>query len=33
MIVVTHDPDVAHNCRRTIHFRDGMIVEDKASVA
>ena len=30
MIVVTHDPDGALHCRRTIHFRDGMIVEDKA---
>jgi len=30
MIIVTHDPDVARQCRRTIHFRDGMIVEDKA---
>ena len=33
MIVVTHDPDVAHRCRRVIHFRDGMIVEDKATAS
>jgi putative ABC transport system ATP-binding protein len=30
MIVVTHDPDVAMRCRRTIRFKDGMIIEDKA---
>jgi putative ABC transport system ATP-binding protein len=33
MIVVTHDPDVAHRCRRIIRFRDGMIVEDKATAS
>jgi len=29
MIVVTHDPDVAHRCRRIIHFLDGKIVDDE----
>jgi putative ABC transport system ATP-binding protein len=33
MIVVTHDPDVAMRCRRTIRFKDGMIIEDKATAS
>lgn len=30
IIVVTHEPDIAHYAERTIHFKDGKIVEDKA---
>ncbi|HMO57467.1 MAG TPA: ABC transporter ATP-binding protein [Roseiflexaceae bacterium] len=28
VILVTHDPDVAHNARRIIAVRDGLVVED-----
>jgi putative ABC transport system ATP-binding protein len=28
LIVVTHDPDVAAQLQRTIHIRDGVVVED-----
>jgi len=28
LIVVTHDPDVAAQVQRTIHIRDGVVVED-----
>lgn len=28
VIMVTHDPEVSSRCRRTIHLRDGKIVED-----
>lgn len=28
LIVVTHDPDVAARLQRTIHIRDGVVVED-----
>jgi putative ABC transport system ATP-binding protein len=29
IILITHEPDVAHHARRIIHIRDGEIVEDK----
>jgi len=25
-VIVTHDPDIANHCRRTIHIRDGKII-------
>ena len=28
VLIVTHDPSVAESCPRTIHIRDGKIVED-----
>jgi putative ABC transport system ATP-binding protein len=28
LIVVTHDPDIAAQLQRTIHIRDGVVVED-----
>jgi ABC-type lipoprotein export system ATPase subunit len=28
IMLVTHDPDVAHHAKRVIHIRDGSIVED-----
>jgi putative ABC transport system ATP-binding protein len=28
IVMVTHDPDVAHRCRRVVHIRDGRIIED-----
>ena len=30
MVIVTHEPDIAAYCRRTIRLRDGRIVEDTA---
>jgi putative ABC transport system ATP-binding protein len=29
ILVVTHEEDIAHMCKRIIHLRDGVIVEDK----
>ncbi len=29
ILIVTHDPDVARRARRTIHIRDGRVVEDE----
>lgn len=29
ILVVTHENDIAHMCKRIIHLRDGVIVEDK----
>lgn len=29
ILVVTHEEDIAHMCKRIIHLRDGIIVEDK----
>jgi macrolide transport system ATP-binding/permease protein len=29
VIIITHDPEIAAQCDRTIHFRDGFIVQDK----
>ena len=30
LVIVTHEADIAAYCKRTIHLRDGRIVEDKA---
>jgi putative ABC transport system ATP-binding protein len=29
ILVVTHEDDIAHMCKRIVHLRDGVIVEDK----
>ncbi|MDC6350145.1 ABC transporter ATP-binding protein [Zeaxanthinibacter sp. PT1] len=29
ILVVTHEEDIAHMCKRIIHLKDGVIVEDK----
>ena len=29
ILVVTHEDDIAHMCKRIVHLRDGIIVEDK----
>jgi putative ABC transport system ATP-binding protein len=29
ILVVTHEPDIAHMCKRIVHLKDGVIVEDK----
>ncbi len=29
LILVTHDPEVADNAKRTIMLRDGLVVEDR----
>ena len=29
ILVVTHEEDIAHMCKRIVHLRDGVIVEDK----
>lgn len=29
ILVVTHEPDIANMCKRIVHLRDGVIVEDK----
>jgi putative ABC transport system ATP-binding protein len=31
--VVTHEPDIAAHCRRTIRVRDGLVVEDVINTA
>ena len=31
LILVTHDPEIAHNAKRTIRLRDGLVVEDTGS--
>lgn len=31
VVVVTHEPDIAAHCRRTIRVSDGQIVEDYAN--
>jgi putative ABC transport system ATP-binding protein len=33
VIVVTHEPDIAAHCRRTVRVLDGRIVEDRANPA
>lgn len=32
VIIITHDPEIAAQCDRTIHFRDGHIVQDSKKV-
>ena len=29
MVVITHEHDIANMCKRIVHLRDGVIVEDK----
>ncbi len=29
ILVVTHEDDIAHMCKRIVHLKDGVIVEDK----
>ncbi len=29
ILVVTHEEDIAHMCKRIVHLKDGIIVEDK----
>jgi putative ABC transport system ATP-binding protein len=29
IVMITHEPDIAHHAKRIIHIRDGIIVEDK----
>ena len=29
ILVVTHEEDIAHMCKRIVYLRDGIIVEDK----
>ena len=33
VVVVTHEPDIAAHCRRTIRVRDGLVVEDVINAA
>jgi len=33
IIIVTHEPDVAHRCERTITLRDGQVVSDECKAA
>ena len=29
LLIVTHEEEVANMCKRIVHLRDGLIVEDK----
>ena len=29
LLIVTHEEDIAKMCKRIVHLRDGVIVEDK----
>ena len=29
ILVVTHEKDIAHMCKRIVYLKDGVIVEDK----
>ena len=29
ILVVTHEPDIAHMCKRIVYFRDGVIIKDE----
>jgi ABC-type lipoprotein export system ATPase subunit len=33
IILVTHEADIAHHARRTVHLRDGLIESDALSEA
>ena len=28
ILVVTHEDDIAHMCKRIVHLKDGVIIED-----
>ena len=32
IVMVTHEPDIAQHCKRTISFRDGRIIDDETNV-
>jgi putative ABC transport system ATP-binding protein len=29
ILIVTHEPDIANMCKRIVHLKDGVIIEDK----
>ena len=29
ILIVTHEDDIAHMCKRIVHLKDGVIIEDK----
>jgi putative ABC transport system ATP-binding protein len=29
ILIVTHEPDIADMCKRIVHLKDGVIIEDK----
>ena len=29
ILIVTHEEDIAHMCKRIVHLKDGIILEDK----
>ena len=33
VVIITHDPAIASQASRTVHIRDGLIVEDQATAA
>ncbi|MFC2019895.1 ATP-binding cassette domain-containing protein, partial [Chloroflexota bacterium] len=30
LLMITHDPGIAHHCQRIIHFKDGQVVAEDA---